>query len=349
MRFILTSFAAFVFVLASFRCASAAPPTSLDLRADRVVFYSNRYIVTGEGHVRVRLSDGTRLTGELFSMDLKLNRYLIAGDVHLDSDDVHEVGAGFAGYPDIDRSYFLSAKADPDKWTYFGLDFAHPQKGRSQPGDAFNIPDVSQERPYILASGATILPKTMVEFSGSRLSILGVFIPTQKWVQVFSANSNYAQNGFAGASFDIGLPYNGSLNAVSAIHLRYTGLQKFFLSFDEHFVWDRDYVVFSVNPFTQAVRQFNLIAYKRISPAMESRIFAQLFTQQHGIYQPTISSAYMNLWSTAALRHSSLQLVINQNNPTLLHYSARDFADGAADESYFDHPANVLLTWYGRD
>src|ERR1035441_9793659 len=98
MRFVVTSFAAFIFVLASLRCAPAAPPTSLDLQADRVIYYSNRYIVWGEGHVRIRLSDGTVLTGELFSMDLKLNRYLLAGDVHIDGQNVHEVGAGFAGY-----------------------------------------------------------------------------------------------------------------------------------------------------------------------------------------------------------------------------------------------------------
>ena len=313
------------------------------------MFYSNRYIVTGEGHVRIRLSDGTLLTGELFTMDLKLNRYLLAGDVHIDNETVHEVGAGFAGYLDIDRSYFLPANSSPDKWTYFGLDLAHPQKGRSQPGDAFSIPDVSAERPYILASGATILPKTMVVFSGSRLSVLGVFIPTQKWVQIFSANSNYAQNGFSGASFDIGFPYNGSLNAVSAIHLRYTGLQKFFLSFDQHFVWDRDYVVFSINPLTQGDRQFNLVGYKRISPAMEARIFDQLSTRQHGIYEPTIASGFTNFSSTASLRHSSLELVINQYNPGLLHASAQQIEDGTADEADFDHPANALFTWYGRD
>jgi hypothetical protein len=349
MRFVFTLSVALFFVIAGLRGARAAPPTSLDLQADRVIFYSNRYIVTGEGHVRVRLSDGTILHSQLFSMDLKLNRYLLAGDVRVDAGDVHEVGAGFAGYPDLDRSYFLSAGGSPDKWTYFGLDFAHPNKGRAQPGDAFFIPDVSADRPYIVASGATILPKTMVEFRGSRLSVLGVYIPTQKWVQVFSANSNYAQNGFAGASFDIGLPYNGSLHAVSAVHLRYTGLQKFFLSFDQHFVWGRDYVVFSVNPLTQASRQFNLIGYKRISPKMEARIFAQLFTQQPGIYEPTVSSAYMNLWSTLSLRHSSLLLVANQNNPSLLHYSPEQFHDGLGDESFFDHPANVLLSWYGRD
>jgi hypothetical protein len=349
MRFVLTLFAAGCFLLACFRGARAAPPTSLDLSADRVVFYSNRYIVTGEGHVRVRLSDGTILRGELFSMDLKLNRYLLAGDVHIDSDGVSEIGAGFAGYPDIDRSYFLAANGNPDRWTYFGLDFANPQKGRSQPGDAFFIPDLSREKPYIIASSATILPKTMVEFRGSRLSVLGVLIPTQKWVQTFSANSNYAQNAFAGAAFDIGLPYNGSLHAISAIHLRYTGLQKLFLSFDQHFVWDRDYVVFSVNPVTQEERQFNLIGYKRISPKMEARIFAQLSTQQHGIYEPQASSAYTNFSYVASLRHSSVSLTADQYNPTLLHYSPEQFRVGLGDESFFDHPSDALLTWSGRD
>jgi hypothetical protein len=344
MRFVLTLFTAMFIMLASFRCADAAPPRSLDLHADRVVFYSSRYIVTGEGHVRVRLSDGTVLTSEIFSMDLKLNRYLLAGDVRINGDAVHETGAAFAGYPDLDRSYFLSAAGSPDKWTYFGLDFTHPQKGRTQPGDAYFIPDVSMEKPYIVASDATILPKTMVEFRAARLYILGVFIPTGKWVQTFSANSNYAQNAFAGASFDIGLPYNGSLHAISAIHLRYTGLQKFFLSFDQHFVWDRDWIVFSVNPVTQYLRQFNLIGYKRISPKMEARIFAQLSTQQHGINQPQVASAYTNLESVISLRHSALSLVADQYNTSLLQYPAN-----APNENSYDHPADAQLTWYGRD
>jgi hypothetical protein len=348
MRFVVTSFAAFIFVLASLRCAPAAPPTSLDLQADRVIYYSNRYIVWGEGHVRIRLSDGTVLTGELFSMDLKLNRYLLAGNVHIDSDDVHEIGAAFAGYPDLDRSYFLSANGNPDKWTYFGLDFAHPQKGRTQPGDAFFIPDVSAEKPYIVASSATILPKTNVQFRSSRLYVLGVYIPTGKWVQTFSANPNYAQNAFSGASFDIGLPYNGSLHAISAIHLRYTGTAKLFLSFDQHFVWDRDYIVFSINPVTQEQRQFNLIGYKRISPKMEARIFAQLSTAQHGIYRPENASAYTNLSYVVSLRHSALALTADQYNTSLLQFPPAINALGI-DERAYDHPADAQLAWTGRD
>jgi len=346
MRFVLTLSGALFIMLASFRCADAAPTTSLDLHADRVVFYSNRYIVTGEGHVRVRLSDGTVLTSDLFTMDLKLNRYLLAGNVHIDGDDVHEIGAGFAGYPDLDRSYFLSASGSPDKWTYFGLDFAHPQKGRAQPGDAYFIPDLSQERPYIIASSATILPKTNVEFRASRLYVLGVFIPTGKWVQTFSANPNYAQNAFAGASFDIGLPYNGSAHAISALHLRYTGMNKFFLSFDQHFVWGRDYIVFSVNPLTNEERQFNLIGYKRISPKMEIRLFTQESTAQHGIYQPEVASAYENLSYVFAAKHSAVTLTADNYNTSLLQYPE---ASTLNDQRSYDHPDDALIAWTGRN
>jgi hypothetical protein len=342
MRFVFALSAAMFIVLASIRGAGATPTSSLDLHADRIVFYSGRYVLTGEGHVRIRLSDGTVLYSELFQMDLKLNRFLLAGNVHIDSGNIHEVGAAFAGYPDLDRSYFLSANGDPDRWTYFGLDFAHPNKGRAQPGDAFFIPDVTQERPYIVASSATILPKNSIDFSGSRLYILGVFIPTGKWVQNFSANSNYAQNAFAGASFDIGLPYNGSRNALSQIHLRYTGLQHYFLSFDQHFFWDRDYIVFSVNPVTQGQRQTNLIGFKRISPKMQIRLFSQLSTLSSGIYEPSVVSAYTNLSYTASLRHSAVVLNADQYNNSLLQHPV-------VDEYSYDHPSDGQLTWYGRD
>ncbi len=91
--------------------AAAAPTTSLDITAKSVDFFSNRYVVTADGDVRVRLSDGTLVTGQTFTMDLKLNRFLIAGDVRLDGPAIHAAGAAFAGYPDLDRSYFLPAAA----------------------------------------------------------------------------------------------------------------------------------------------------------------------------------------------------------------------------------------------
>src|ERR1700677_668733 len=94
---------------------------SIELHANVVDFYSNRYILTADGNVSARFSDGTVVRGDTFSMDLKLNRFLIAGNAHVDGPQIHQVGAAFASYPDLERSYFVTEGATPDRWTYSGL------------------------------------------------------------------------------------------------------------------------------------------------------------------------------------------------------------------------------------
>ena len=141
---VLIALASALFASAS-AAALALPPASLDVTAKGVDFYFNRFIVTADGNVRVRLSDGTVISGQTFSMDLKLNRYLVAGDVHVDGPTIHEAGAAFAGYPDLDRSYFLPVGDTPSRETFFGVDWAHPTTTREQPGDAFYFPDLTGE------------------------------------------------------------------------------------------------------------------------------------------------------------------------------------------------------------
>ena len=118
------------------------------------IIISNRFILTADGNVSVRFTDGTLVSGNTFSMDLKLNRFLIAGNVHVDGPRVHLVGAAFAGYPDLDRNYFISEGDTPDRFTYFGQDFTQSHAGRVQPGDAFFFPDLSNAKPYIIAGSA---------------------------------------------------------------------------------------------------------------------------------------------------------------------------------------------------
>ena len=73
-------------------------------------------------------------------MDLRLNRFLIAGDVHVDGPHIHQAGAAFAGYPDIDRDFFLTDGPTPDRWTYYGLDFTDNHPGRSSPETPSTFP-----------------------------------------------------------------------------------------------------------------------------------------------------------------------------------------------------------------
>ena len=169
---------------------AGCPADEFGSNADRVVYYSNRYIVTGEGHVRVRLSDGTMLTSELFSMDLKLNRYLLAGDVHIDGDGVHEVGAGFAGYPDFDRSYFLSATKSRQV-DLFRPRFRCSAKRASTARRCVLHPRCEPRKAVYHRVERDDLAQNERPVSRFALIVLGVYIPTGKWVQTFSANPNY--------------------------------------------------------------------------------------------------------------------------------------------------------------
>ena len=67
--------------------------TMMQLSASHVSFYYDQFQVEADGNVRVTTSDGFTVTGDAFSMDLKLNRFLVAGHVTLVRVDgaIHDV------------------------------------------------------------------------------------------------------------------------------------------------------------------------------------------------------------------------------------------------------------------
>lgn len=312
--------------------AGAETTRSVELHARVIDYYSNRFILTADGNVRARLSDGTVVSGETFSIDLKLNRFLIAGNVHIDGPKIHAAGAALAGYPDLERFYFLPEGGTPDRWTYYGLDFTDTHPGRLQPGDAFDFPDLSGQRPYIISNSATIFLKNNVEFPpGSRISVMGVYMPTPGYVINYSSNPNFYQNAFAGAVFDVGIPYHGAADAISAFHLRYSQYQGGFLAFDQHFVHNLDYAVLSVNPLTQNQRQWNAILYKRLSPDVEARLFYQLSEESIFLNEPVTASSYSNFSINTRIGRYAVGLNADLFNNDLL---------GGAQNAY--NPANGL-------
>ncbi len=258
---------------------------ALELRANVVDFYSNRYILTADGNVTARLTDGTVGYRDTFSMDLKLNRFLIAGNVHLDGPHIHQLG----------RPLPVSLTSRVTTWSpRVTCPTVLPTTGsihRSAPrasatGDAFYFPDLSGDKPYIISDSATIFLKNNLEFPvGARILVLGVYIPTPGYVVNYSSNPNFYQNAFSGATFDIGIPFKAAADAMSAAHIRYDPYRGLYTAFDQHFVHNLDYAVFSVDPVTQTQRQFNAVLYKRLSPAVEARTFFQLSADSQGLSQ----------------------------------------------------------------
>jgi hypothetical protein len=158
-------------------------------------------------------------------------------------------------------------------------------------------------------------------------------MPTPGYVVNYSANANFYQNAFSGAVFDIGIPFHGAADAISAMHIRYDQYRGFYTAFDQHFVHNQDYAVLSVDPLTQNQRQYNAIAYKRLSPDVEARVFFQLSALQQGlINQPYTASSYTNFAVNSKIGRYAVGLNSDQYNNDLL--------GGAADQF---NPYNDLL------
>jgi hypothetical protein len=331
-----------------------AAPEPFSVAAHRLTYYSNRDLVTGEDAVTVRLSDGATVTGAYFAMDLKLNRFIVAGGVELTYPGGHLSGAAFSRFLDYDRSYFVPVTDQPDRWTFVGSDYANPLKGREMPGDTFFLPDAAHQHIFLTAKSARVIPKNSMFFRDVRLSQLGTFVPLPTYFLSFSRNPNFGQNSLAGATIDDPYPFVGSSNAISTVHLRYGNPNEAYLSYEQHIVSDRSYAVASINPGTQPQRQYNLTGSNLFGPNFQVLAFLQESAFSHWLDQPLAASGYVYATATAGLHNSFLQAHGDWYYQSLLAQPA----PGVGGQLYYgdpshpwlpDHPSDGQLTWNGFD
>jgi hypothetical protein len=321
--------------------------------ANRVAFYSNRYILRADGNVVVTLGDGTRIAGNAFYNDLRLNRFVVAGHVTIQppgQDPIH--GAAFAEYLDFDRAYFVPVLSEPDRWTFAAGHYEHPLLGREMPGDTFYLPNLSGEGVFCYARVAVVDPRQSVRFNAVRINFGAVFVPFPSYFLNYSPNPNFAQNALNGAFGDAPLDFAGGEHGLATAHLRYDSVDHLFAAYEEHIVSDNSYIVASINPLTRPLKQYNLLALDRLSPGLEFQLDWQETAFQHAFSQPLSATAYLNLQLTASLPHSFLRLNDYQYYDSLL---AKPSTESAGTPYYGDpthpwvpyHPSNVQLTWVG--
>ncbi|MBV8363409.1 MAG: hypothetical protein JO193_02480 [Candidatus Eremiobacteraeota bacterium] len=317
----------------------------ISLHADQVQFYYDRFVIDGDGNVKVDLPGGVKVSGDTFSMDLRLHRFLVAGNVTVVAGDQTLHGAAMSDFLSFRRVYFVPVTDQPDRWTYLDGDFAHPQKGREMPDDAFFFPDLGGARPFIRAQSAVIDPDNYATFRPASIDTGIGYLPTPVYVLNFSTNPNIEQNSLSGASFDAPYPFAGNAHTLSAVHFRYDTFNKTYFSFEQHFANDRSYVVFSLNPATRPSKFWNLLTSDRFAPQSQVQTFTQLHTFQSALSMPVESSQYTNLTLTQGLHRSYLQYSVNFYNqslldePPLLYFQNPSHAFNAA------HPVNMQLTW----
>ena len=306
---------------------AASAETLIHVNAKNVNFYYDRFLLEADGNVRVTTSDGMTMTGDAFSMNLKLNRFVLAGHVHVQDPSGAQDGAALADFLDFDRIYLVPIVTDPsgnplpDRWTFINGDFKHPAKGREMPGDTFFFPDLGTDRPFIMTGSATVGARSFIRFGGNRLDVangLGVYVPTTSYYVNFSADRSLGQNSLAGANFDATWQVAGGANAISAVHFRYDTVNKTYLSFEQHITGSKAYAVFSINPMTRPRKFWDLLLDDQPSDSLEFRSFSQLWTFQHWLTQPDESGQFTNFLATKAFRQSSLQLSVQDENSSLL-------------------------------
>lgn|GEM_PF-417442 len=324
-------------------------PTLVRLSANRVQFFYDRFLVEADGNVQVRTSDGMTMSGDAFSMDLKLNRFLLAGHVHMQNPSGAQDGAAVADFLEFDRIYFVpltresqSATGIPDRWTFIGGDFAHPAKGREMPGDTFYFPDLGAAKPYLIGTSAVIGSHSFVRFGGGRFDAgegLGLYVPVPSYYINFSADQHLGDNSLAGANYDATWEFAGNASSISALHFRYDTTNKTYMSFEQHFSGRKAYAVFSVNPMTRPSKFWDLLLSDRPSDRTQFRTFTQLHTFQFGLRSPLESQQVTTLQATQALRGSYVEASYQTANFSLLPLGCYQ---GHCTVPF--HPSNAQIT-----
>jgi hypothetical protein len=298
--------------------ATAGPvPTIVRMSADHMQFYYDRFLIEADGNVRIEASDGLVATGDALSMDLKLNRYLLAGHVTLTTKSGTVSGAAIADFMDFSRIYFVPITSEPDRWTFLNGDLQRPSKGRIMPGDAFSFPQVGSS-PSLTATSAVVGTHNYVRFGGATGILGGLPIPLGSYVVNFSSNQYFAQNSLSGANFDATWNFAGSPNALSAVHFRYDTQNYAYLAYEQHLIGDHEYAIFSVNPATKAGKFYNFQLYDRLGSRFQIQDFTQLYVYQYNWAAPQAATQTSFINATYALPHSYLTASANFTNYNML-------------------------------
>ncbi len=312
--------------------------TLIQLRADHIAFYYDRYLIEADGHVRVTTSDGVTITGDAFSMDLKLNRFLIASHVHLRSSGGNLDGAAISDFLDFNRIYFVPVISEPDRWTYVNGDYTHPLKGRMMPGDVFYFPDVSSSHVSLRSVSATIQARQFVRFSRVRAYFLHQGVPLPSYYVYFGESQDLAVNSLSGANIDATWNATGNANSITAWHLRYDQFNHVYVAFEQHLAGTdpHEYAVFSVNPATKDDKYWNLVTGEHIGSKFEVSTFTQLYTFQNFLADPSASAQTTYVTLTQALPRSYLQAFFDQTDYRM--------TDNPLDSAEPNHPNFLTLS-----
>lgn len=332
-------------VFATLAWANAGAATIVRLHADRVAFYYDRFVVEADGNVDVRTSDGMEIRGDAFSMDLKLNRFLVAGNVWVRTTSSWVHGAALSDFLSFKRIYFLPVTSQPDRWTFLNGDLAHPVPGRIMPGDTFAFANDGGGRPDFTSRSAVIGSDAFLRMTGDvRTNVAGVWLPAPPFYVNFAPTPSLARNSLSGADVDLTYQFAGNANSISALHLRYDPTNHEYASFEQHLAGEHEYAVFSVNPATAPAKFWNLFTGDTMGNRFQVNTFTQLYTYQYGLSEPKAAAQYTIVQADEALSRWALQAYANFTDFNLLGRQGTAGLPNGENVGEFNHPSQLQLT-----
>lgn len=281
------------------------------LTADKLAFYSNLYIVTGYGNVRVDLRNGSKISGDSFFMDLRLQRFVVAGVVKISTPGASYDGAALSTNFDSGISYFVSLEGQPQRLTFADARFQNPQAGAQVAADAFSLPVLENSPASIIGTKATIGVGSYLRFDTCRTQILGGFkyyFPLPACYINFSSDPNLSQNSLAGANVGGRYKFTGNANAISSILVNYDSTNKIYGAFEQNFSSPKAWAVFSVNPLTKSTKTLSGIASYQPSETLGIRASTQYHTLDLSSTNDITSFVYSNAQVTQSAPLSYVQL-----------------------------------------
>lgn len=335
---------ALAILLAALASAPADALTIVRLHAHHIAFFYDRFVIEADGDVEVRTSDGMTIRGDAFSMDLKLDRFLVAGNVTVRTRSATLSAAALSDFLAFDRIYVLPVTTAPDRWTFLNDDFAHPVPGRVMPGDTFAFAADGGGKPDLTAQAAVIGTDEFVRFSGVTSYFFGLGVPMPTFYVNFAPTIALARNSLSGADLDLTYQFAGDANAISALHFRYDPVNHEYASFEQHLAGDHEYAVFSVNPATAPAKFWNLFTGDTMGSRFQINTFTQLYTYQYGFGHPYASAQYTIVEATEALPRWSLQSYADFTNFNLLGNTGISGLPNGETVGELDHPSQLELT-----
>jgi hypothetical protein len=240
-------------VVAILACVVATPrPASATetyrLSAKRVAFYTNTFILQGSGNVQVDIGGERQISADFFSMDVRGNRFVVAGNVHLRGPDVDDSFAALSVDLVAQRAYAIVANSAVERWAFSQNDFAHPQRDAQVPPDAFELPLITFPASK-LGHKIIIGARSYIRYGSCVTQFIGgagVYVPIPSCYVNAGDDPALAQSALAAANAGGEINLTGSANAVSGLFLIYDRVNGFYTALQENVASANAWAVFAL-------------------------------------------------------------------------------------------------------